>query len=610
MTAPDIISRTKILPKEATPQRGLATLWARLPIRGKILIPLIVLVLIIFTTLGLFVNSSIEALVQNTLSFNFTSESNRQQSQVEAFYSDARRTIINISGSFQVQALARLLQEGNATEDELDNVKRDLQDLMINALGLPRIDIADMRFLTPDGEQIVRVRSIGLGQSGIPMESESLVSERGAQYLRAVFSTPENTVFLSPATITTPIDPRDTFEDVQIQAATPVYIDGRLAGVVVADLRPRRYFLEAFQPNPDSQFNFTTYIYDRAGNLLISTNIQQQPPIRVFGDVDLSAPTLPGPVANTSTLALRRIENQNYRVSTFSGEGKGISGADWRLVLTNPVGAGIPITQGALLNETFGRFIGILAFLAIFYVLIGRSILRPIRELEKGARAIAGGKLTTQVPIYAKDELGELGMVLNGMTEQLQNLVESLENRVRERTRNIEIAADIGRNATQIRDINELLQTTVESIRQRFNFYHAQVFLLDDVGEDAILVASTGDAGRKLLARNHKLGVGSQSIIGQVTQKRRTFISLDTENSEVPHRPNDLLPLTRSEMALPLVAGNILIGALDVQSTERNAFGDSDKQIFQILADQLAIAIDNTRLLEASKRQVEEISTC
>lgn len=157
------------------------------------------------------------------------------------------------------------------------------------------------------------------------------------------------------------------------------------------------------------------------------------------------------------------------------------------------------------------------------------------------------------------------------MSGRVKELVSTLENDVNVRTRNLEIASEIARDAVQLQDINNLLQRTVDAIRDRFNFYHAQVFLVDAARENAVLITSTGEVGKLLLERKHKLAVGSDSIVGQVTSKGRTFITLDTERSEVPHRFNPLLPRTRSEMALPLRRETI-IGALDIQSVEPNAF--------------------------------------
>jgi GAF domain-containing protein len=141
----------------------------------------------------------------------------------------------------------------------------------------------------------------------------------------------------------------------------------------------------------------------------------------------------------------------------------------------------------------------------------------------------------------------------------------------------------------------------VELIRDRFGYYHVAVFLLDEAGKYAILREATGEAGAELKARRYRLTVGSNSLIGWVTANRRPRIALDVGEDAV-FTQNELLADTRSEAALPLRVGDRLIGALDVQSRALNAFNQADIEVLQVLADQLAIAIENGRLFARQER--------
>ncbi len=251
--------------------------------------------------------------------------------------------------------------------------------------------------------------------------------------------------------------------------------------------------------------------------------------------------------------------------------------------------------------------VGVLvAFVGISYALI-RSLAPPILSIQVDAEAIAGGDLDRRVTVSGRDEISALGRAFNHMAEQLAGLIASLEVRVAERTRDLETVAEIGREAAVLRDLDELLNHAINLLCDRFGFYHAQVFLIDAIGEYAVLCASTGKAGQALLARGHKLAVGSDSVIGQVTAHGQTVVALDTEDAQVVHKPNPLLPDTRSEMALPLRIGDQIIGALDVQSVEPDAFDENDVQVFQTFADQLAIAISNARLIQETQARVREI---
>ncbi|RME33069.1 MAG: GAF domain-containing protein, partial [Thermoflexia bacterium] len=131
-------------------------------------------------------------------------------------------------------------------------------------------------------------------------------------------------------------------------------------------------------------------------------------------------------------------------------------------------------------------------------------------------------------------------------------------------------------------------------------------FLIDDAGEYAVLRAASSEGGRRMLARGHRLAVGRVGIVGYVAGTGRPRIALDVGKDAV-FFDNPDLPLTRSEMALPLKVGERVIGVLDVQSEEPEAFTEEDVAVLQTMADQIALAIENARLLEESHRAVQEL---
>jgi GAF domain-containing protein len=159
---------------------------------------------------------------------------------------------------------------------------------------------------------------------------------------------------------------------------------------------------------------------------------------------------------------------------------------------------------------------------------------------------------------------------------------------------------------TAARDLDNLLRDVVNLIVEKFDFYHAQVFLLTDDGRFAALRASTGDTGRELLERGHRLEVASSSVIGHVTARGEPLIARATDSDTI-HRRNELLPDTQAEMALPLRIGDHILGALDVQGVRPDAFTAEDIPVFQAMADQLAIAIENVRLLEEAQQNLRDI---
>ncbi len=163
------------------------------------------------------------------------------------------------------------------------------------------------------------------------------------------------------------------------------------------------------------------------------------------------------------------------------------------------------------------------------------------------------------------------------------------------RAQQLQTTAEIARDTSASLDLDELLRSSINLIRERFGFYHASVFLLDAFKEYAELKESTGEAGRILKEAKHKLAVGSSSVVGQATITNKPQIINDVTATE-NYYPNPQLPETKSELAIPLSIGTLVLGAIDVQSTEKNAFKAEDVQILQILADQLATAVLNANL--------------
>ena len=140
------------------------------------------------------------------------------------------------------------------------------------------------------------------------------------------------------------------------------------------------------------------------------------------------------------------------------------------------------------------------------------------------------------------------------------------------------------------------------------DFYHIGIFLLDNSKEYAVLVASPTEAGRKMIENQHKLRVGEVGIVGRVSASGEPRIALNTGN-DLAFFNNPYLPNTRSEMALPLKVENNIIGVLDVQSDFPQAFNEEDVAIMQVMADQLATAIERTRLLQAVERNLKELES-
>lgn len=169
----------------------------------------------------------------------------------------------------------------------------------------------------------------------------------------------------------------------------------------------------------------------------------------------------------------------------------------------------------------------------------------------------------------------------------------------------IQIAAEIARDISSALNLDELLLKAVNLIRERFSFYHASIFLIDPSEKNAIIREATGEAGAQLKRAGHKLAVGSKSIVGFVSGQGEPLVVNDI-TKDATHMPNPMLPDTRAEAAIPLKIGDRILGVLDVQSTIPYSLSPSDINTFQTLADQLAIAVNNTELFAETQEHLSQ----
>jgi GAF domain-containing protein/HAMP domain-containing protein len=271
-------------------------------------------------------------------------------------------------------------------------------------------------------------------------------------------------------------------------------------------------------------------------------------------------------------------------------------------------------TQSLLLTRVLPILVAISILLLLLGVIWTNRLVNPIRNLATAAQKIGAGQLEVQVPVNSNDEIGLLADTLNDMTSQLRSSFSELEQRVAERTGllehrslQLETAAEVARDIILSPDLESMLQSAVNLISDRFGYYNVGIFLVDEMNEYAHLRAASGELGSRLLGEQIKLRVGEQGLVGYVTRSGESRLAADVE-ADAAYVPTPLLPDTRSEVALPLRVGERVIGALDVQSTQEAAFGQDDVMVLQILADQLAIAIENIRLVSRLQATLQEVS--
>lgn len=241
-----------------------------------------------------------------------------------------------------------------------------------------------------------------------------------------------------------------------------------------------------------------------------------------------------------------------------------------------------------------------------FTQLVSRAITDPINELIGTFNKIESGDLSQRAQVNATDELGIVTIQFNRMLTRLESLQTTLEQQVQERTKQLKASNDVARVAASSLDPDELLTRVVDLFPEQFGYYYAAVYLLDSSEKWAELKHATGEAGRVLKQNHHRLEVAGKSMVGWVIRERSVRIAQSTAE-EKQRFENPLLPYTRSEIALPLVVGNRVIGALDVQSTHEADFGPDVIETMRNMASQVTVALENARLFQEAQMVIKEM---
>lgn len=431
-----------------------------------------------------------------------------------------------------------------------------------------------------------------------------------------------------------------------ITNSAPVYDDaGRFRGVVAQDIQLKRItdIITTIQV-VDSGYAF---LVDQANRLIampdsayqdLGINPEETPLGSVLSESDLikAGAELPGILSKMKSGGAGRVRiaiNGTERFVVY----RPIQGVKFSLAVVVPVQemliesltARQQIEQDANRTLAISVFIvlGIMILTSIITLNFSNNLTSPLASLTRTAQDLANGNLNARADLSGQqNEFSTLAATLNLMAAELKESINSLETRVEARTaeaqqRSLELEtankkiqaraaqfealAQVTQNITSVRDLQTLLPIVTKVISEKFGFYHVGIFLLDEVGLYAILSAANSEGGRRMLERKHRLRVGEEGIVGYATNTGQPRIAMDVGTDAVFFNNPDL-PDTHSEMALPLISKNIIVGALDVQSTVTAAFTDEDVQMLSLLADQVSLAIENARLFEETRRALGE----
>lgn len=239
--------------------------------------------------------------------------------------------------------------------------------------------------------------------------------------------------------------------------------------------------------------------------------------------------------------------------------------------------------------------LGVIAATAVVAVVATQMLVRPVTRLTQVAERIATGDLSAVAEVESADEVGKLARAFNVMTEQLHHSIDTLEERVAARTRQLELVVNLSQQLSAILDLGMLMREVVNTTKENFDYYHVHIYLLDERRSSLLMAEGYGQAGVEMKRQAHSIAMDApRSLVAQAAREGR-IVTVENVADDPHWLPNPLLPETKSEMAVPVMLGREVVGVLDVQSEKIGGLTAEDETAMQALANQIAVAVRNAR---------------
>ncbi|MCP4417558.1 MAG: GAF domain-containing protein [Chloroflexi bacterium] len=563
------------------------------PLRGKLIAILVGITAVTALLIGSYFIVPMVADVEDQVAADQIHDLEVKVASIEAFLANLQSDALFISQSSPLVAYLEAVESGDISEIAATLIALE-EEFRIFAQNHSVYD--QMRYLDASGQEIVRINVDSDGNYYV-VTQDGLQNKGDRYYFQNSRDLESGQIYISPLDLNVEQGEIETPHKPMIRYGTPIYRSGELSGVIVTNVLAEK-FLE-----PLGLGNAPSFLVDQEGYYLYHPDENKRWGRDLETGIQVSAdyPDLVSQLFSAGTSTLNSADQfLAFTPVTIPGE----ETSRWYMV--NFQAAAEVLAPVEAKQDLGVLLVGVtILFAAFVATIISRVFSEPLVSLTRAAEGLAAGNLDIRVSVDRQDEVGVLATAFNSMGVRVQGFVGSLETTVAARTRDLELAVEVGRMVSQVREESVLLTDAVEIIRSRFDLYYTQIYLVDDSGHYLVLKNGTGEAGKRLVARGHRLAIGSGSINGMVAAQKKVVLVSDTAVSPI-FFPNPLLPDTRSEMAVPLLLGDQVVGVLDLQSDKPNGLKADALPAFEALAGQLAVAVQNASLFtEAVKARAE-----
>ncbi|MEM9773361.1 MAG: ATP-binding protein [Chloroflexota bacterium] len=576
----------------------------------------------------------------------------------EKFLAQFPEDILVLRDTFPVQAIFRSVENGGVDPASQDSYGTWVSRLTQTFTSLVAVkpEYQQIRLLDENGAEIARVDFYD-DQILIPWEEE-LINSGQTDYFQETKELSQGQIHISSIQINDEYPDISQLAEPIMRYSTPVYNNrGEFKGVITTSTYASQIVGRLRINERSSTTNSAGYIFANSdGSYIYDLSNSDEFPIldsgqkNIFNEVSSLAQNLNG--ENSSTLVSEEIVEDQAAVSSqitqrldlFTGlsqREKNIFYFDrstseyvalqqihfdgsqpdrhFKLLYTVPQNEilGITLYTRLIPYLLFGFLVAAIATFSGFA--LARNISKPILAISRAATSLAEMSIDkdmqrlsqTLLEVDRDDEIGNLEVSFNQMAEILSSVYVDLEQRIEEQNRvlgMLTISGQMSERITTILDEKELLDTALATLKEQFNLYHVAILLLDEDQRKLNFAFGSDEQSQRLIESRESIALDHpSSLVARAAQQRQVVLVNDV-SLEPKFLAHPQITKTKSELSIPLMVHNELLGVLDIQENEKNRFEDNDVSLFVSIGRQLAIAIDNAKLFDNFQKSREQLT--